>query len=68
MPVVSARLFLFTVHALLHDGPLAIVRDEEAVQVEIETVLHGGAVDLGDQAACARQLGAVKTDALAEQA
>ena len=68
MPVVSARLFLATVHALLHDGPLAIVRDEEAVQVEIETVLHGGAVDLGDQAACARQLVGVKTDALAEQA
>jgi hypothetical protein len=48
MPVVSARLFLATVHALLHDGPLAIVRDEEAVQVETEAVLHGCTGDLGD--------------------
>ena len=67
MPVVAARLPLVAVHALLHDGPLAVVGDEEAVQVEIEAVLHGGAVDLGDQPAGARQPGAVEADALAEQ-
>jgi hypothetical protein len=67
MPVVAARLPLVAVHALLHDGPLAVVGDEEAVQVEVETVLHRGAVDLGDQTARARQPGAVEADALAEQ-
>lgn len=68
MPVVAARLFPVAVHALLHDGPFAVIGDEEAVQIQIKTVLHGGAVHLGDQAAGARQLRAIKTDALAEQA
>jgi len=30
--------------------------------------MHGGAIDLGDQAACADQCGAVEANALAEQA
>ena len=67
MPVVAARLPLVAVHALLHDGPLAVVGDEEAMEVEIEAVLHGGAVDLRDEAACAGEPGAVEADALAEQ-
>ena len=67
MPVIAARLSLVAVHALLHDRPLAVVGDEEAVQVEIEAILHGGAVDFGDEAACAREHGAVETDALAER-
>ena len=66
MPVIAPRLLLVAVHALLHHRPLAVVGHEEAVEVEIEAVLHGGAVDLGDQAACACQRGAVKTDAFAE--
>ena len=67
MPVVAARLLLVAVHALLHDRPLAVVGDEEAVQIKVEAVLDGGAVDLGDEAAGARQLGAVEADAFAEQ-
>ena len=51
MPVIAARLALVAVHALLHDGPVAIIRDDEAVQVEIETILHGGAINLSHQAA-----------------
>jgi hypothetical protein len=42
MPVVAPRLLLVAVHALLHYRPLAIVGHEEAVEVEIEAVLHGG--------------------------
>ena len=67
MPVVAARLPLVAVHALLHHGPLPVVGDEEAVQVEVEAVLHGGAVDLGDQPADARQRRAVEADAFAER-
>ena len=50
-PVIAAGLPRVAVHALLHHHPLAVVGDDEAVQVEIETVLHRRAVDLGDQAA-----------------
>jgi hypothetical protein len=53
-------------NALLHHRPLAIVGHEEAVEVEIEAVLYGGAVYLGDQAACACECGAVETDTFAE--
>src|SRR2546423_1556827 len=49
MPVVAPCLALITVHALLYDRPFALVRHEETVQVEIEAVLHRGAVDLCHQ-------------------
>src|SRR6476620_8404841 len=67
MPVIAPRLPLVAVHALLHDRPLAVLRDEEAVQIEIETVLHGGAVDLRHEAACARQGLRVESDVFAER-
>src|ERR1700680_4613954 len=66
MPVGAARLVAVAIHALLHHRPLAVVGHEEAVEVEIEAVLHGGAVDLGDQPACAGESGAVETDTFAE--
>ena len=46
---------------------LAVVGDDEAVQVELEAVLHGGAVDLGDEAAGLRERGAVEADPLADR-
>jgi hypothetical protein len=64
--MVAARLLLVAVHALLHHRPLAVVGHEEAVEIEFEAVLQGGAVDLSDQTACAGQFGTVKTDAFAE--
>jgi hypothetical protein len=67
MRMVAARLLHFAVHALLHDGPFAVVGHEEPMEVEVEPVLHCCALDLGDQAACARQAGAVETDAFAER-
>ena len=66
--MVPARLLVVAVHALLHDRPFAVVGHEEPVQVEIEAVLDGGAVDFGDEAARAGEPGAVETDALAQQA
>src|SRR5690606_27719490 len=62
-PVVAPRLPGFATHALLHDDPLAIVGDDEAVQVELEAILHGGAVDLGDQTAGSGERAAVEADA-----
>ncbi len=66
MPVIAAGLPLVAVHALLHHRPFAVGGDEEAVQIELEAVLHGGAVDLRHQAAGAGELCAVEADALAE--
>ena len=57
MPMVPARLLVVAVHALLHDRPFAVVGYEEPVQVEIEAVLDGGAVDFGNQTARASELG-----------
>ena len=66
-PVVAARLPGILVHALLHDDPVPVVGDDEAVQIEIETVLHGGAVDLGDQPARLGERRAVEADPVADR-
>src|SRR5581483_2751333 len=42
------------------------VGDNEAVEIEVETVLHGGAIDLGGKPARRGELLAVETDALAD--
>ena len=54
-PVIAARLAPFRAHALLHDAPVAFTRDDEGMQIEIETILHGGTVDLRHQATCMRE-------------
>ena len=66
-PVVAAGLPARAVHPLLHDHPGAVVGDDEAVQVEVEAVLQGGAVDLGDEAAGAHQRRRVQPHPLAER-
>ena len=66
-PVIAAGLAALAVHPLLHDHPFAVVGDEEPVQIEVETVLHGGAVDLGDQPAGAGQRVAVEADPIADR-
>jgi hypothetical protein len=60
MPMVAPGLFLIAVHALLDHRPSAVVGDEETVQVEIEAILDGCAIDLGDKTARARQGGPVE--------
>ena len=67
VPVITARLAPEAVHALLHHGPFAIVGHKETMQVKIEAVLHGGAIDFCDQPARARQGLAVKADTLAKR-
>ena len=54
-PVVAPGLTARAVHPLLHDDPRPVVRDDEAVQVELEAVLHRRAVDLRHQAARAHE-------------
>jgi hypothetical protein len=65
--VIAARLAGVAVHALLNHHPAPVVGDDEAVQVEVEAVLYGGAVDLGDEAARGRELVAVEADPFADR-
>ena len=48
------------VHALLHDGPLAVGADDESVQVDLEAVGDGVVVDARGEPAGADQLVAVE--------
>ena len=64
--MVAARLAGVAVHPLLDDHPAPVVGDDEAVQIEVEAVLHGGAVDLGDEPARGRERGAVEADSVAD--
>ena len=66
-PMIAPCLPALTIHALLDHRPVAVVGDDEAMQVEIEAVLHGGAVDLGDETAELRQLTAVEADLVSDR-
>ena len=65
--MVAAGAAAGAVHTLLDHGPLAVVGDDEAVQIEIESVLERSAVDLGDQPARLAERGAVEPDLLADR-
>jgi hypothetical protein len=65
--MIAARQPAFAIHALLDHDPMTVVGDDEAVQIEIETVLQRGAVHFGDETAGLRQRGAIETDALADR-
>ena len=66
-PVIAPGLFAVAVHALLHYDPAPVVGDDEAMQIEIEAVLHRGAIDLGDQPARLGERGAVEADLFADR-
>src|SRR3954465_11062596 len=64
--MVAPRVAALAIHALLHHDPLAVIGDNEAVEIKIETVLNGGAVHLGDEPARLRKRSAVDPGALAD--
>jgi hypothetical protein len=66
-PMVAAGLFARAVHSLLHNDPFGVVGDDEAVQIQIKTVLHRGAVDLGHQATRLSQNRSIETDAVPDR-
>jgi hypothetical protein len=63
-PVIPASLLAVAIHSLLDDNPLATVGHNEPVQIEIKAILHGGAVDLGDEPARIRERRSVKSHPL----
>src|SRR5438876_442590 len=54
-PVIPACHQGALVHALLHHGPGAVAREEEAVVIDLEAVLHGGRIDLRREPAGANE-------------
>lgn len=64
-PVIAARLLALPVHALLHHHPAPVVADDETVQIQVEAILHRGAVHLGHQATGLRQRSAIQPDPIA---
>ena len=64
--MIAARQPAVAIHALLNHHPMAVVGDDEAMQIEIEAILQRGAVHLGDETAGLRQRRAIETDALAD--
>jgi hypothetical protein len=66
-PMIAASRAARIVHALLDDGPVAVVGDDESVQIEVETILNGGAVDLRHEPADVGERGAVDPNPLANR-
>ncbi len=66
-PVIAPGLAAIAVHALLDHDPVSVIGDDEAVQIEVEPILHRRAVDLGDQPACRGERGAIKPDPIADR-
>ena len=62
----AASLPALAVHALLNDHPLAGIGHHEPVQIEIEAVLHGGAVHLGNEPARRGERGSIEPDAISD--
>jgi hypothetical protein len=60
--MVAPRLLALSVHPLLHDGPMAVVGHDKAVQVELEPVLHRRAIDLCNEPARRGEGGAIEAD------
>ena len=65
MPVITARHSAAIVQALLYDGPLAVSRQDEAVQVNLKAVSNRVVVDARGQTTGANQGFAIETPTLA---
>ena len=62
--MVSAGLFELTVHALLYNDPVAVVGDDEAMQIKLKPILHSGTVDLRYQTTGCGERGSIKAYAV----
>ena len=64
MPVIAPRLPCFAIHPLLHNGPMPVISDEKAMEIEIEAVLDGSTINLRHEPACADQLRCIDPDSV----
>jgi hypothetical protein len=68
VPVIAARQAHAFVHPLLHDGPLALTRYDERMQVDLEAVGDRVVVDARRQPARAHERLAVDTRTIGDAA
>src|SRR5690242_12539873 len=61
MPVIPARETGGVVHALLHHSPLTALAHNKRMEVKLEAIGNGCVINLGREAAGARQSISVKT-------
>src|SRR6476659_5934594 len=66
-PMVASSLLALRAHSLLNNGPAAIVGDDKGMKIELEAVLHRGAIDLGYQPTCFCEFGAVEAYSFSDQ-
>jgi hypothetical protein len=66
-PVIPPGLPPLAVHALLHHDPAPVIRNDEGMQIEVESVLDGSAVDLCDQTAHPGERPSIQADTLADR-
>jgi hypothetical protein len=66
-PMIAASRAARVVHALLDHHPVAVIGDDEAVQIEVKTILDGGAVDLRHQPAHISERRSIDSDPLSDR-
>ena len=65
--MIAPGLTAIAVHALLDNGPVSVISDDEAVEIEVKPILNGRAVHLGDEPTRFRQRRAVETDPITDR-
>ena len=60
--MIPPSLFEVAVHPLLYHDPLAIIGDNETVEVQVEAILDRSRVDLGNEPAGFCECKAIKAD------
>ena len=66
-PVIAPGLPAIAVHALLDHGPVSVISDDEAVEIEVKPILDRRAIDLGDEPTRFCQRRAVETDPITDR-
>src|SRR5579862_1023053 len=66
-PVIAPRFFARATHALLHDSPLAIVSDDEPMEIDVVPILNRRTIDFRNQSAAANERVAVEAESVGER-
>jgi hypothetical protein len=66
-PVIAPGLPAIAVHALLDNGPVSVISHDEAVEIEVKTILDRRAIHLGDEPTRFCQRRAVETDPITDR-
>jgi hypothetical protein len=65
-PVIAPSLPPVIIHSLLNHNPLGVIGHDKPMQIKIEPILDGGAINLCDEPACGGERQAIDADAVAD--